>query len=107
MGNHKTNHAEAQLHDQTNFLPFRELMMVFSIMSLSLFVCFVDQNGIGVLLPSIARDLHAQSVSHYGPHHPRPYHTTADDLQVDFMGGNICSHRQYRVSSAVWSVVGE
>ena len=52
---------EAQLHDQTNLLPKRELMFVFAIMALSLCVCFIDQNGIVVLLPSIAKDLHAQS----------------------------------------------
>lgn len=52
---------EAGLHDQTNLLPKRELITVFCIMALSLCVCFIDQNGIGVLLPSIAKDLHAQS----------------------------------------------
>lgn len=62
MGN-KVEDAEAKLHDQTNFLEFRELMIVFSIMSISLLVCFIDQNGIGVLLPSIAKDLNAQSVN--------------------------------------------
>ncbi|PIA93574.1 putative MFS-type transporter [Cercospora beticola] len=51
--------AEAQLHDQTNLLPKRQLMFVFSIMSLALIVCVIDQNGIGVLLPSIAEDLNA------------------------------------------------
>ena len=53
--------AEAALHDQTQLLAKKELMFVFCIMSLALLVCFIDQNGIGVLLPSIARDLHAQS----------------------------------------------
>ena len=53
--------AEAALHDQTQLLPKRELIIVFFIMALALLVCFVDQNGIGVLLPSIARDLNAQS----------------------------------------------
>lgn len=62
MGN-KVENAEAKLHDQSNYLNFRDLMIVFSIMSTSLLVCFIDQNGIGVLLPSIAKDLNAQSVS--------------------------------------------
>ncbi|WPH04330.1 Hypothetical protein R9X50_00721900 [Acrodontium crateriforme] len=53
--------AEAALHDQTNLLPKKQLIVVFMIMSLSLLVCFIDQNGIGVLLPSIARDLNASS----------------------------------------------
>ena len=52
---------ESGLHDQTQILPFRELLVVFFIMALSLCVCFIDQNSIGVLLPDIANDLHAQS----------------------------------------------
>ena len=57
----ETKALEAALHDQTNLLPLRELLKVFFTMSLCLCVCFIDQNGIGVLLPSIARDLNAQS----------------------------------------------
>lgn len=57
----ETKDLEAALHDQTNLLPLRELLKVFFTMSLCLCVCFIDQNGIGVLLPSIARDLNAQS----------------------------------------------
>ncbi|EME85479.1 uncharacterized protein MYCFIDRAFT_41323 [Pseudocercospora fijiensis CIRAD86] len=57
----KQAQAEAQLHDQTNLLPKKELILVFSIMASSLLVCFLDQNGIGVLLPSIAKDLNAES----------------------------------------------
>lgn len=56
-----TKDLEAALHDQTNLLPLRELLKVFFTMSLCLCVCFIDQNGIGVLLPSIARDLNAES----------------------------------------------
>ncbi|KAK5729915.1 hypothetical protein LTR17_011554 [Elasticomyces elasticus] len=57
----KTADAEAGLHDQTQLLPKREVIFVFLIMSLALLVCFIDQNGIGVLLPDIARDLNAAS----------------------------------------------
>ncbi|KAK8174057.1 major facilitator superfamily domain-containing protein [Phyllosticta citrichinensis] len=53
--------VEAGLHDQTNLLPTRQLLIVFSCMSLSLMVCFIDQNGLGVLLPSIAKDLNAEN----------------------------------------------
>ena len=53
--------AEAALHDQTQLLPRAQLIFVFIIMSLALLVCFIDQNGIGVLLPSIARELDAES----------------------------------------------
>lgn len=55
-GKKKTN-----LPNPLPVLPKRQLIFVFSIMSLSLIVCFIDQNGISVLLPSIAQDLHAQS----------------------------------------------
>jgi MFS family permease len=57
----KTDAAEAALHDQTQLLPKKQLLLVFGIMSLELLVCFIDQNGIGVLLPDIARDLNAKS----------------------------------------------
>ncbi|TKA81730.1 hypothetical protein B0A55_01139 [Friedmanniomyces simplex] len=57
----KTEDAEAGLHDQTQLLPKRQVIFVFMIMSLALLVCFIDQNGIGVLLPDIARDLNATS----------------------------------------------
>ncbi len=60
MGN-KQDAAEAALHDQTQLLPKKQLIFVFLIMSLALLVCFIDQNAIGVLQPSIARDLHAES----------------------------------------------
>lgn len=61
MRRRRDDSAEAALHDQTQLLPKKELLIVFSTMTAALFVCFVDQNGIGVLLPSIARDLNAQS----------------------------------------------
>ncbi|KAJ5668924.1 hypothetical protein N7462_009994 [Penicillium macrosclerotiorum] len=52
--------AEKALHDQTNILPFGQLMVVFSSLATSLVITFVDQNGISVTLPTIARDLGAQ-----------------------------------------------
>ncbi|KAG9696784.1 MFS general substrate transporter, partial [Aureobasidium melanogenum] len=51
--------AEASIVDQTNLLPKRQLLIVFGVLALSLFICFVDQNGIGVILPTISRDLDA------------------------------------------------
>lgn len=44
---------EATLHDQTNMLPKRQLLVVFASLAVSLLVCCVDQNGIGVALPTI------------------------------------------------------
>ncbi|CAD0111672.1 unnamed protein product, partial [Aureobasidium uvarum] len=51
--------AEASIIDQTNLLPKRQLLVVFGVLAISLFICFVDQNGIGVILPTISRDLDA------------------------------------------------
>lgn len=53
--------AEAAIFDQTNLLPKKELLVVFSVLAVSLFICFVDQNGIGVALPTIGQDLNAES----------------------------------------------
>lgn len=61
MANEKQKSEEAQLHDQTQLLPKGQLILVFVIMATALMVCFIDQNGIGVLLPDIARDLNAAS----------------------------------------------
>jgi len=52
--------AEKALHDQTNILPFGQLMVVFTGLAISLLITMVDQNGISVTLPTIARDLGAQ-----------------------------------------------
>lgn len=53
--------AEATIHDQTNLLPKKQLLIVFAALSLSLLICFVDQNGVGVALPAIGKDLHAEA----------------------------------------------
>jgi uncharacterized membrane protein YbaN (DUF454 family) len=51
--NEKQAAAEATIVDQTNLLPKRQLLIVFGVLAISLFICFVDQNGIGVILPSL------------------------------------------------------
>lgn len=53
--------AEKALHDQTNILPFAQLMVVFTGLAISLLICMVDQNGISVTLPTISRELDAQN----------------------------------------------
>ncbi|KAF2762644.1 MFS general substrate transporter [Pseudovirgaria hyperparasitica] len=53
------NAVELKLRDQTNILPLKRLVIVYATLSLSLFICYADQNGIGVALPTIARDLDA------------------------------------------------
>jgi hypothetical protein len=57
----KSGNLEDTLHDQTQLLDKKNVIFVFALLSLCLLVCFIDQNGIGVILPSIARDLNAQA----------------------------------------------
>lgn len=51
--------AEKGLHDQTEILPRARLLIVTATLSLTLLITFIDQNGIGVTLPTIAEDLNA------------------------------------------------
>ncbi|KAL3460969.1 major facilitator superfamily domain-containing protein [Aspergillus heterothallicus] len=53
--------AEKALHDQTNILPRGRLLVVFAGLAISLFISFVDQNGISVTLPTIAEDLNGKN----------------------------------------------
>ncbi|KAL4874443.1 major facilitator superfamily domain-containing protein [Aspergillus karnatakaensis] len=53
--------AEKALHDQTNILPRSRLLVVFAGLAISLFISFVDQNGISVTLPTIAEDLNGKN----------------------------------------------
>ncbi|GES66190.1 MFS transporter [Aspergillus terreus] len=55
----KQKAAEKALHDQTNILPTAQLLVVFAGLAVSLLITFVDQNGISVTLPTIAKELHA------------------------------------------------
>lgn len=50
---------EPELKDQTNFLPRGQLITVFCGLSFSLLISFIDQNAIGVALPTIGKDLNA------------------------------------------------
>ena len=51
--------AESGLHDQTNLLGKKQLVIVFSSLASALFICYADQNGIGTILPTIGRDFNA------------------------------------------------
>jgi len=53
--------AERALHDQTNILPRSQLIVVFATLAVTLLICFLDQNGVSVALPTLAADLHAES----------------------------------------------
>jgi len=59
MGRKDGKNLEDTLHDQTQVLSRHDIVVVFAIMALALLVCFIDQNGISILLPDIARDLNA------------------------------------------------
>lgn len=59
MGRKDGKNLEETLHDQTQLLSKKDIIVVFAIMALALLVCFIDQNGISILLPDIARDLNA------------------------------------------------
>lgn len=50
---------EALLHDQTNLLPRKQLLIVFATMASAFLVAYADQNGIAVALPTMAKDLNA------------------------------------------------
>ncbi|KAH8881900.1 MFS general substrate transporter [Thozetella sp. PMI_491] len=53
--------VENALHDQTNILPKKELIIAFAALSFATMVNYVDQNGISVTLPTIASDIDAQN----------------------------------------------
>ncbi|KAL5335870.1 major facilitator superfamily domain-containing protein [Aspergillus crustosus] len=57
----KQHLAEKALYDQTNILPRGRLLIVFAGLAISLFISFVDQNGISVTLPTIAEDLNGRN----------------------------------------------
>lgn len=57
----KQQAAEKSLHDQTNILPRGQLLIVFAGLAISLLITFVDQNGISVTLPTIAKELKAEN----------------------------------------------
>jgi MFS family permease len=46
---------------ESNILPTRKLLVVFSALAFALLVCFVDQNGIGVALPTLGSDIGASA----------------------------------------------
>lgn len=48
-----------QIVVETNFLPRKKLFIVFPTLAFALFISFIDQNSIGVALPTIGEDLDA------------------------------------------------
>ena len=52
---------EHSIHDQTDILPTRKLIAVFSALAGALLISWMDQSGIGVALPIIGVDLNSAS----------------------------------------------
>ena len=52
---------EPTIHDQTNILPTGRLIVVFSALASALLITFIDQQSIGVILPTIGEDLNSSS----------------------------------------------
>ncbi|KAF5574536.1 tetracycline efflux (otrb) [Fusarium pseudocircinatum] len=50
---------EKALHDQVNLLPRRQLVTALATLSAALLLVIIDQNGISVIIPTIAKDLDA------------------------------------------------
>ncbi|KAL5591254.1 hypothetical protein FOVSG1_010143 [Fusarium oxysporum f. sp. vasinfectum] len=50
---------EKALHDQVNILPRRQLVTALATLSAALLLVIIDQNGISVIIPTIAKDLDA------------------------------------------------
>lgn len=47
------------VHDQTNILPTKRLLIVFAALASSLLITFIDQSCVGNALPTIGKDLNA------------------------------------------------
>ncbi|KAF5250343.1 hypothetical protein FANTH_4443 [Fusarium anthophilum] len=52
---------EKALHDQVNLLPRRQLVTALATLSAALLLVTIDQNGISVIIPTIAKDLDARA----------------------------------------------
>jgi hypothetical protein len=53
----KQQAAESALHDQTNFLPHKQLLVTFSVLAITLLVYFIDQIGVGQILPTVGKEV--------------------------------------------------
>lgn len=53
--------AERALHDQYNLLPRAQLVSCLGILSFCMLISFIDQNGISITQPTIAKDLDASA----------------------------------------------
>ncbi|KAL4897300.1 major facilitator superfamily domain-containing protein [Aspergillus ambiguus] len=53
--------AVRPMHDQSDSLPYGQLLVILTSLILSQFITLVDQNGISITLPTIASDLNTQN----------------------------------------------
>lgn len=59
--NAEVSRAERALHDQYNLLPRSQLVSCLGILSFCMLISFIDQNGISITQPTIAKDLDASA----------------------------------------------
>jgi MFS family permease len=50
-----------QIHDQTNILPRARLLIVFTALASTMLITYIDQSSIGIMLPTIGRELNCAS----------------------------------------------
>ena len=50
-----------QIHDQTNILPRARLLIVFAALASTMLITYIDQSSIGIMLPTIGRELNCAS----------------------------------------------
>ncbi|KOS38702.1 hypothetical protein ACN38_g10471 [Penicillium nordicum] len=60
MATSTTKGSPVVVHDQTNLLPRTQLLVVFGTLAIAFLIAYADQNGVGVALPTIARELNAR-----------------------------------------------
>ncbi|KAL4249176.1 MFS transporter superfamily protein [Abortiporus biennis] len=60
-------HSKISLTDQTNLLPFRKIVVVFSSLSLCILVSTLDSTVVATALPTISNHFHAGSISSWVP----------------------------------------
>jgi hypothetical protein len=57
MSLRKQQAAESALYDQTNYLPHKQLLITFFVLAITLLVYFIDQIGVGQILPTVGKDV--------------------------------------------------
>lgn len=62
----KGKDQELALKDQTNILPKKQLIIVFCALACALLISFIDQNAVGIILPTAAK-VRAPSVPGFPP----------------------------------------